>query len=130
MYLRLEIIKKTISLIILLIVAPFGIIAICCSQIVYSWIAIYLNTYYTDKLFGISLWMQIKDFSKYLIASLVSWTPAFIFVLMGVNNYICIVFGTLLAISLYSIVLLRKDLVFIEIREMILTNVGKKIKRD
>ena len=130
LYLRLEIIKKTISLIILLIVAPFGIIAICCSQIVYSCIAIYLNTYYTDKLFGISLWMQIKDFSKYLIASLVSWTPAFIFVLMGVNNYICIVFGTLLAISLYSIVLLRKDLVFIEIREMILTNVGKKIKRD
>lgn len=120
LYLRLEIIKKTISLTILLIAAPFGIIAICCSQIVYSWIAVYLNTYYTDKLFGLSLWMQIKDFSKYLLSAFLSSVPSYIMVLLGVNNLLCIVLGFVLAMSLYSLVLLRNDIEFIEVRNLAL----------
>lgn len=120
LYLRLEIIKKTISLTILLIAAPFGIITICCSQIVYSWIAVYLNTYYTDKLFGFSLWMQIKDFSKYIFAAFIASLPAYFMVLLGLNNLLCLVLGFILAISLYSLVLLRNDSEFIEVRNLAL----------
>ena len=118
LYLRLEIIKKTISLTILMIAAPFGIIAICCSQIVYSWIAVYLNTYYTDKLFGLSLWMQIKDFAKYIFAAFLASLPAYFMVLLGLNNLLCLVLGFVFAITMYFFVLLRNDSDFIEVRNL------------
>lgn len=126
--LRLEIIKKTISLSLLLIASPFGIIAICLSQIIYSWIALYLNTYYTDRLFGFSLKMQIKDFSKYLIAAFFACLPSFIMVIMGVNNYVCIIAGPIAALVLYSLVLLRKDFVFIEVKDIALRSILKNNK--
>lgn len=127
LYLRLEIIKKTISLTILLIAAPFGIIAICCSQIVYSWIAVYLNTYYTDKLFGLSLWMQIKDFSKYIFAAFLASLPAYFMVLFGLNNLLCLIFGFVMALLLYSLVLLRNDSEFIEIRNLFFDYIRRSV---
>ena len=127
LYLRLEIIKKTISITILLIAAPFGIITICCSQIVYSWIAVYLNTYYTDKLFGLSLWMQIKDFSKYFFAAFLANVPAFLMVLFGLNNLLCLILGFVIALLLYSLVLLRNDSEFKEIRNSALDYIRKYV---
>lgn len=127
LYLRLEIIKKTISLIILLIAAPFGIITICCSQIVYSWIAVYLNTYYTDKLFGFSLWMQIKDFSKYFFSALMASIPAFLMVLLELNDFLCLILGFVVALLLYSLVLLRNDSDFIEIRNLVLDYIKRSV---
>ena len=127
LYLRLEIIKKTISLIILLIAAPFGIITICCSQIVYSWIAVYLNTYYTDKLFGFSLWMQIKDFSKYFFSALMASIPAFLMVLLELNDFLCLILGFVVALLLYSLVLLRNDSDFIEIRNLVLGYIKRSV---
>ena len=127
LYLRLEIIKKTISLIILLIAAPFGIITICCSQIVYSWIAVYLNTYYTDKLFGFSLWMQIKDFSKYFFSAFMASIPAFLMVLLELNDFLCLILGFVVALLLYSLVLLRNDSDFIEIRNLVLDYIRRNV---
>ena len=127
LYLRLEIIKKTISLIILLIAAPFGIITICCSQIVYSWIAVYLNTHYTDKLFGFSLWMQIKDFSKYFFSAFMASIPAFLMVLLELNDFLCLILGFVVALLLYSLVLLRNDSDFIEIRNLVLGYIKRSV---
>lgn len=118
LYLKLEIIKKSISLTMLVLSAPFGIIAICCSQIAYSWIAVYLNTYYTDKLFGFSLIMQIRDFFKYLLSSFIACLPVYLCVLMSVNNYVCLLAGPIVALCLYSFII-RKDSVFIEIRDIV-----------
>ena len=125
LYLRLEIIKKSISFVLLLCSAPFGIICICCSQVFYSFIALFLNTYYTDKLFGLSLWTQVKDFSKYLFAACLSCLPAFMMVMMNFHHFICIIIGFVLALSIYSM-LLRKDEMFIEVRELIMKFNGIK----
>ena len=119
LFLRLEIIKKTISLTMLLCAAPFGIIAICISQILYSQIAMYINTYYTKKLFGISYIMQVKDFSKYLLYAIVACVPAYVMVLFDVPSLLCIIVGSIIALSLYTKVLLWNDSIFKEMRSVV-----------
>ena len=48
--LRLEIAKKTIAIVLLLLVLQYGIVAICLSRLLYSIIALYLNSFYTKRI--------------------------------------------------------------------------------
>lgn len=70
LFLKLEIYKKLISLIILVISAPLGIAAMCYGNIIASLICLYINTYYSSRILGITLWSQIKDFMPTLMLSL------------------------------------------------------------
>lgn len=126
LFLRLEIIKKTISLTMLLCAAPFGIIAICISQILYSQIAMYINTYYTKTLFGLSYIMQVKDFSKYLLFAIVACVPAYVMVMFDVPSLLCIIIGLTLALILYTKVLLRNDFIFQEMRCVIVAQLKRR----
>lgn len=126
LFLRLEIIKKTISLSMLLCAAPFGIIAICISQILYSQLAMYINTYYTKKLFGLSYLMQVKDFSKYLVYAVVACVPAYLMVLFDVPSLLCIIVGSVVALALYTKVLLWNDSIFKEMRSVIVAQISRR----
>lgn len=68
--LRMEIIKKTIATLILLISIPFGIEGMCWGRVLYSLIAAYLNSYYTKSLIGFSFLEQIKDIYPSLLLAL------------------------------------------------------------
>lgn len=68
--LRLEIVKKTIATLILLISIPFGLFGMCWGRVLYSLIATYLNTYYTKSLIGLSFWSQLKDIFPSLMLAL------------------------------------------------------------
>ena len=59
--LRLEIIKKTIAITILVISIQWGVIGICWGRVLYSIIATIINTYYTKRLIQLSLLQQLKD---------------------------------------------------------------------
>lgn len=126
LFLRLEIIKKTISLSMLLCAAPFGIIAICISQILYSQIAMYINTYYTKKLFGLSYIMQVKDFSKYLIFAVIACVPAYLMVVFDVPSLLSIIVGSVIALALYSRVLLWNDSIFKEMRSVVVAQLPRR----
>lgn len=67
--LRLEIIKKTIAVIILFASIPFGLECMCWGRVLYSVIATYANTYYTKRLIGLSLWRQLSDIYPYFVNS-------------------------------------------------------------
>lgn len=126
LFLRLEVIKKAISLSMLLCAAPFGIIPICISQILYSQIAMYINTYYTKKLFGLSYLMQVKDFSKYLVYAVVACVPAYLMVLFDVPSLLCIIVGSVVALALYTKVLLWNDSIFKEMRSVIVAQLPRR----
>lgn len=126
LFLRLEVIKKAISLSMLLCAAPFGIIPICISQILYSQIAMYINTYYTKKLFGLSYIMQVKDFSKYLIFAFVACAPAYLMVVFDVPSLLSIIFGSVIALALYTKVLLWNDSIFKEMRSVIIAQLPRR----
>ncbi len=68
--LRLEIIKKSIAFTILFASLGFGMYVICLGKAVYSVIALYLNIYYTKKLFNYGFWKQMKDLLPQLLLSL------------------------------------------------------------
>lgn len=59
--LRLEIVKKTLAIIIFFISLYWGIIGVCWGRVIYGVIAVYLNSYYTKRLIDISICQQLKD---------------------------------------------------------------------
>ena len=124
LYLKLEIIKKTIAISLMLLSVRFGVIYICLSVVVYSQIALFLNTYYTGKLFNLGYFVQIKDFSKYLICSVVSCVPAYSLAFFDLNEWYKLFAGIFFSICIYYM-LIRKDLYFIEIKKLVFQQIKK-----
>ena len=73
LFLRLEIIKKIMGVIVLCISVPLGIEAMCYAGIVSSLISLIINTYYTGKLIDCGFLVQMKDIAHILLLSLVVW---------------------------------------------------------
>lgn len=109
LFLRLEIFKKTISIVILFASIPFGVIGICVSQIIYTQIAIFINTYYTGKLFNLGYMTQLKDFSGYLIKSIIACFPGYgIATYLELPNIVSLVVSSFIGCALY-VFFIRKD---------------------
>lgn len=71
LFLRLEVIKKTISIAILLITIQWGVIWICIGRLVYSILALLINMYYTVNIIGKSYIEQVKDWIPILLVSMI-----------------------------------------------------------
>ncbi|MGX1639418.1 lipopolysaccharide biosynthesis protein [Sphingobacterium sp. NPDC055431] len=70
--LKLNVIKKIILTILIIVSIPYGIYGILVSQCVFAIISVYLNTLYSSKMIKYSLIEQIKDvIGIYIIAGLV-----------------------------------------------------------
>lgn len=67
LFLRLEIIKKMLSIGILLLTLPLGLKAMCWGMVGSSVLALCINTYYTGKLIGLGLWAQLRDWFPILL---------------------------------------------------------------
>lgn len=79
LFLRLEIIKKSIALGPLFIGAFIGVLPMLYTNILTTIIAYLLNSYYSGSIIGYSSWMQIKDVApSYGIATIVSLSVYFL----------------------------------------------------
>lgn len=126
LFLRLEIIKKTISFAILIASIPFGVLAICLSKVVYTQIAVAINTYYTGKLFHLGYAAQWRDFSPYLLLSLLACAPAYLLTLVHLNNFVALFLGCALSSLLYvGLIRLKRDALF---DEYVLSPVGRRVR--
>lgn len=122
LFLRLEVIKKIISLCILFASIPFGILAICISKVIYTQVAVFINTYYTGKYFNMGYISQIKDFSKYFFYSLLTCFPTFLLCEFIPYKWITLPIGIIFSCSAYYF-LLRKDPYTIELKNIVLSKV-------
>lgn len=75
--LRLEIVKKMIAFIILIISLFYNLVGICIGRVIYSFIALYLNTYYTKKLLNYGFAKQMKEIFPYLAFSIIIFIESF-----------------------------------------------------
>lgn len=125
LYLRLEIIKKFIAFSILIISIPFGVLTICISKIINGQVALFINTYYTGKLFNLGYIKQMEDFFKYLIFSLIACSPTFLMTYYSFSPILQLVLGVIISIIIYCF-LLRKDPIFKEI----VNHITKKNKNE
>lgn len=102
LFLKLEIIKKILGIIILCISIPFGLIAMCYSQIISTILCLVINTYYTGQLINVGLIRQMKDLTPTLVLVLTMW----VIINFGVlpfcgNNIIRLIAGILIGIIYY-----------------------------
>ncbi len=75
--LRLEIIKKTISIGMLLYAATISVEAICWAMVIYAQVAIFINCYYTGKLIDYTWWKQQKDYMPFFILAAIAAAPGY-----------------------------------------------------
>ena len=108
LFFRLEVIKKVISITILFASIPFGVIGICISKVIYTQIAVFINTYYTGKLFNLGYVVQIKDFSGFFIKSISACLPAYLITYFELPAVMSISIGFVLSIFIYWL-MLRKN---------------------
>lgn len=101
LFLRLEIVKKSISFGILLITLPFGVFWICIGRFVYSIIALLINMYYTVSIVDKSYLEQIKDWMPILFVALIMGAC-----IVFVNNFIVspimqLIVGAIVGVGIY-----------------------------
>jgi O-antigen/teichoic acid export membrane protein len=108
LYFRLEVLKKIIGVTILFIAIPYGVLAICLSKLVYNQIAVFINTYYTGKLFRLGYIKQMKDILPYMLFCTISCLPAYAITFSGLPHLLTIFLGTGLSLFLYWFFLRNK----------------------
>ena len=118
LFLRLEIIKKSIGLALLIAAIPFGVLAICLSKLLYNQIAILINTYYTGKLFHLGYVQQMKDIFPYIICCICACLPAYAITFFEFPHIVTILIGSILALFLYWF-MLRKNADMLELVELV-----------
>ncbi len=78
LFLKLEIIKKILLVIIIAFAYQFGIYGLLISSVIFSVFAFFINTHYTNKFINYSIWMQIKDLFPIIFLALISGFFVFI----------------------------------------------------
>ena len=77
-YLRLEIIKRILSLALMLWGATISVEAICWATVIYGQLAIFINCWYTGKIIDLTWWRQQKDYWPYILRTWVACIPAYL----------------------------------------------------
>ena len=121
--LRLEIIKKTLSISMILLSIPLGVLAICILRALYAQMALLINTYYTGKIFNLGYCKQVKDVIKYFIFSIIAVIPAYLLTFTDFTNTAVLIMGISSAIIIY-LILLRKDYNLKELLKLLKRNDG------
>ena len=89
--LRLEFIKKSVAFAILFISMFFSIKVMCYGVVFYSVIALYINTFFTNKILGYSFRRQIKSVAPYLGVSLIILGESLLSSFFIANNLISLI---------------------------------------
>ena len=117
LFLRLEIIKKILGVIMLCITLPLGLIPMCWGMLANSIIALIINTHYTGKLINLGFLAQMKDLLPILLLSLgVGAAVYFTVCLINMNSWALLSLGVAEGIILY--VVFAKLLRFPEFKEL------------
>ncbi len=118
LFLKLEIIKKLITVIILCITLPLGLIPMCLGMIVSSIISLIINTHYTGKLIYLGFFKQMKDLLPILMLSIVTGITVYLTVsYVTMKSWVALCVGVVEGCLLYTG--LAKLLKFSEFTELL-----------
>lgn len=103
LFLKLEIIKKILSAIILIITFFFGFYALLWGQVFFSITALLINTFYAGKLLDYKMATQMRDISPIFIFGVIMLIGTFVFdyFISSQQNIIRIVSGILVGSIIY-----------------------------
>lgn len=98
LFLKLEIIKKIMAVVVILCSVPFGVIGICYGSVVSSLLSLTINTYYTGKLIKVGLLVQLKDLFPTIMNSLIMCGIVILFIHLLENQLVSLIGGISLGI--------------------------------
>ena len=98
---KLELIKRSLMIIAIILTLPYGIKAMIIGQIVISFISLFINTYYSGKLINYNSWQQIKDIIPTLVNTIIMSSIVMAFTQIFDSDIIKLCFGALISIALY-----------------------------
>ncbi|MEJ5183859.1 MAG: lipopolysaccharide biosynthesis protein [Rectinemataceae bacterium] len=105
LFFRLEIIKKVIGISILAITLNFNILVMAAGSIISSLIALFINTYYSERLAGYGLLQQFNDIAPFLIVSLMACLPAYLLAKFMQPNLLVFFLSIALSAVLYAAII-------------------------
>ena len=131
LFLKLEIIKKIIALIILLITMRISVLAMCFGFVVNSYLCLYVNTYYTGKLIQVGFLRQMMDLLPSFLYSLSMGALVYTTTLFIPSMFIKLLVGIILGIAYYlfvSTLFKSKELTYVKIllKDNLISKFGRK----
>ena len=124
-FLRLEVIKKIVGIIALIISIPFGIITMVVMKIVTSIISVFINAHPNKKILNYNIKEQIKDIWIYLLLSLIMFVAVWLMNNIKINIYLLLILQIIAGMLIYiGISYIVKD----ESLNYIITTVKEKLK--
>ena len=99
--LKLEIVKKTIAVVILVASLPFGLVGLCIGRSCYGVVATVLNMTYSRKFINLSMWGQTKLIMPSLLLSLLMAAGSFGITLFDINYGLQLTLGVTAGIVVY-----------------------------
>lgn len=100
-FLKIEIIKKTVVIMGLVLSIPFGISAMAIMQVITSLLAVFINAYPNKKLLNYSAKEQIKDILPPFIISCVMAIIVYMINLLNINLIFKLIFQIIIGIVFY-----------------------------
>lgn len=101
LFLRLEVIKKGVGVAILCATIPFGLIVMCWGLVLYSLLALIINTHFTGKLINVGFFRQMGDIFPILLYSLVMGAAEWGVSLLIPGNLLKVVVGMTVGVLTY-----------------------------
>lgn len=102
-FLKAEIIKKIVAILILFITLPWGVRNLCWGVFFYNIIDCIIIIYFTKKVINIGYWEQMKNILPLLIINIVMAVVLWIFVLFVQQVWLQLLGGGLVSITVYLI---------------------------
>ena len=100
-FLKLEVIKKVLGVVVLCVTVPLGLVAMCYGRIFTSVVCLGLNTYYTKTIIGYGFADQMRDLAHVLIHALVMYALVWLVVQCLPGLWLQLIAVTLVGMAYY-----------------------------
>ena len=100
-FLKLEIIKKMVGILVLIVSIPFGITTMVVMKIITSIISSFINAYPNKKLLNYTYFEQCKDISKSFIISVIMLIIVYLMNYISINIYLLLILQILIGVIVY-----------------------------
>ncbi len=105
-FLKLEIIKKILFLIIIILTFKYEVTYMLIGQIIFSIVSLFINSYFTNKLINYSLSEQLVDILPYFFVTIFMTIALYLFKKANIINniYLFLIVEAALALILYTLI--------------------------
>lgn len=125
-FLKLEIVKKTLGIIILICTIPFGIYAIALGLVLASFISIVINASPSKKLLNYGYFEQIKDLLPSFISAIFMGIIVYAINVIQIDIIMLLILQLIVAFGSYVLfVILLKDNSYVYFKSIILKKISK-----